>query len=309
MKNLKSLFKIAFVFVFTFSWAQQETVITNYWSHMNLVNPAYVGSDEDINITSTLRSQWTGIADAPETQMFSVSSPLPKNVGFGLSVVNDKTFVEKNTYVAFDFSYKLKVSEKSDLYFGLKAGANFYSVDVSNLETYPVQIADPSLESVDDAYPNIGVGFLLKREKWYLSLSVPRILNTERVSIDEERATMATDRPHFYASTGYDFHLKSKWILTPSLFLRYVNNAPISFDTNLLVTYNDIVSAGVTYRHEKTYAAIVMFNITKNIELGYAYESSSRELLSTEWNSNELVLRFKIKPKQRENVEELQIDE
>ncbi len=308
MKNLKSLFNIIFLFICASTWAQQETVITNYWSHMNLVNPAYVGSDENIYFTSTLRSQWTGITDAPETQMMSISAPFPKNVGFGMSVVNDKTFVEQNTYVAFDFSYKLKVSEKSDLYFGLKAGANFYSVDVSNLDTYSL-IQDPSLVNVDDSYPNVGIGLLLKHEKWYLSLSVPRVLNTERVSVDEGRATMATDRPHFYASTGYNFDLKSKWVLTPSVFLRYVENAPISFDTNLLVTYNDIISAGVTYRNEKTYAAILMFDISKNIELGYAYESSSRDLLSREWNSNELVIRFKLKPKPKVDVEELQIDE
>ena len=87
---------------------------------MNVINPAYVGSDNMVNWKSTIRNQWAGIPDAPQTQMFSFSSPLGKNVGMGMSIVNDKVFIENSTYVAFDFSYKLKVSERANLYFGLK---------------------------------------------------------------------------------------------------------------------------------------------------------------------------------------------
>ena len=311
MKNLKRLLlKFIVLFICCSSWAQQETTISTYWSHMNLLNPAYVGSDDNFYVTSTFRSQWTGIADSPETQMMSFSAPLRKRVGLGISVVNDKTFVEKSTYAAIDFSYKLKLDELTDLFFGIKAGGNFYDINVENIETYnPIQ--DPSLENINDFSPNIGIGFYLKRESYYLSLSVPRMLNTERATLEEGRATLATDRPHIYIATGYDFHLKSKnWTITPSILMRYVKNAPASFDTNVLFTYNDKLSAGFTLRTEKQYAAILMLDITKNIELGYAYETSSRELLSSEWNSNELVIRFKIpsKPK-KENVEELQIDE
>ena len=300
MRNIKYLLSfVLMLFFFTnSSWSQQETTISNYWSHMNIINPDYVGSDNMVNWRSTLRNQWSGIADAPETQMFSFSSPLGKNVGMGMSIVNDKVFVESNSYIAFDFSYKLKVSEKANLFFGLKAGAQFYSVNAANLETFNI-IGDPSLGNIDNSYPNVGLGFLLKKEKWYLSLSAPRILNTERVSIEREIATMATDKPHLYISSGYKFDLNSEWSLTPSFLVSSVEDVPLLFDFNLLTAYSDIIDLGITYRNTKTYAAILSFKVSDNFKVGYAYETSSRTLLSNEWNTSEIFLGYSIPFKNR----------
>jgi len=299
MRNIKYLFSLVLMlFFFSNSWSQQETTISNYWSHMNIINPAYAGSDNMVHWKSTLRNQWSGIADAPETQMFSFSSPLGKNVGMGMSIVSDKVFIESNSYVAFDFSYKLRVSEKANLFFGLKAGAQFYSVNANNLETFNI-VGDPSLGNIDNSYPNVGLGFLLKRQNWYLSVSAPRILNTERVSIEQELATMATDKPHMYISSGYKFNLKDDWSLTPSFLISTVEDVPILYDFNLLTSYDDVFSLGITYRNTKTYAAIVSVNVSENFRVGYAYETSSRTILSNEWNSSEIFLGYSIPFKNR----------
>ncbi len=303
MRNIKYLFSLVLVlFLFTNSFGQQETTITNYWSHMNIINPAYAGSDNNINWKSTLRNQWSGIADAPETQMFSFSSPLGKNVGMGMSIVNDKVFIENSTYVAFDFSYKLKVSERANLYFGLKAAAQFFSINPASLETFNV-IGDPSLSNIDNSYPNLGIGFLLKRENWYLSVSTPRMLNTERVSMEQEVATMATDKPHLYVSSGYQFDLKNNWSITPSFLLSTVKDVPVLYDFNLLASYDELLSLGFTYRNTKTYAGILSFKVSNNFTVGYAYETSSRTILSNEWNSSEIFLGYTVPFKNRRGQE------
>ena len=99
---------------------QQETSITNYWSHMNLINPAYAGSDNMVSFKSTLRNQWAGISESPVTQMASFSKPFGDMVGLGLSIVNDKVFVENSTYIGIDFSYtKLMIFEPSRHIFSL----------------------------------------------------------------------------------------------------------------------------------------------------------------------------------------------
>ena len=302
MKKLKSYINILMLFFTISSLAQQETLISNYWSNMNLVNPAYVGSEDNIYITSTIRDQWSGIENAPVTQMFSYSSPTRGKVGYGLSIVNDETFVEKNTYVAMDYSYKLKLEEETDLYFGLKAGFNFYSVDTSNLQIFNSAgiTVDPSIQNISDSYFNVGIGFLLKRDQWYLSASVPRMLNREQVSENEGRATMATDIPHFYFSSGYEFDLKGgNFKFIPSAFLRYVRNAPTSIDVNFLFDYRDSIQAGFTLTTESTYGLMLYLDVTKNLEFGYAYENSSRKLLSQKWTTNEFFLRFKFPYKKK----------
>lgn len=294
MKYIKYIIISGLLMYCNTSWSQQESIFTQYFQNMNIVNPAYAGVDNETVITSGIRSQWTGIAEAPETQTLAISTYLGKNVGLGISMVRDKTFIEKQTFLGLDFSYKLALSNGMDLYFGIKAGGNFYDVNTTGLETYSLQ-ADPSLFGISNFNPNIGTGLLLKTNNWYLSLSVPRLLNTERSRNEDGIATVATDRPHFYATFGYDFKLNETGsiLMKPSTFFRYVDGAPISMDFNNMLSFNDKFSIGGTFRTDNSYAAIASITFKKKFTFGFAYETSSRRELARAQNTNEILFRVK----------------
>jgi ABC-type proline/glycine betaine transport system substrate-binding protein len=55
MKKIQKILAIALLLVSSAAMAQQESVISFYRQHMNLVNPAYVGVDSMTIATSTLR--------------------------------------------------------------------------------------------------------------------------------------------------------------------------------------------------------------------------------------------------------------
>lgn len=181
MKKIHNILAIALLLTTSAMMAQQESVISFYSQHMNLVNPAYVGVDSLTIATSSLRKQWTGVAQAPETQTVSFGTPFGKNVGFGMTVINDQNFIEKQTYVSVDFSYRLKMSKTADVYFGIKAGGNSYNVNAPGLLTYNIQ-SDPALGSINAFNPNVGVGALYKEGALYVSLSVPRLLNNKKAT-------------------------------------------------------------------------------------------------------------------------------
>ena len=274
--------------------AQQESMITFYKNHLNLINPAYVGVDKSTSFQSTIREQWTGIKDAPSTQAVSFMTPLgKKNLAFGISVVHDEVFIEKQTFVTVDFSYDVKLTDKLDLYMGIKAGGNNYEVNTQGLETYNIT-ADPSLSPISRFNPNVGVGFYLKHDKYYISLSTPKMLNTERAKNEDGYATVSTDRVHYYLSGGYNFMLSDKLDLVPSIMVRYVNGAPFSTDFTATTIIDEIFHLGATYRTDKSLAGMAQFRVGKKIMLGYAYEYSLRsELLGRANGSNELFLKFK----------------
>ena len=119
MKQIRNILATVLLLVSSIAVAQQESVYTFYRQHMNLVNPAYVGMDSVTIATSTLRKQWTGIANAPETQAVSFGTSMGKKVGLGMTVISDKTFIEKETFVGADFSYKIQMDETMDLYLGI----------------------------------------------------------------------------------------------------------------------------------------------------------------------------------------------
>ncbi|WP_292891416.1 type IX secretion system membrane protein PorP/SprF [Nonlabens sp.] len=282
------------ILVVSISWSQQETAITQYWSNMNIINPAYAGYDGQTNATIMVRDQWSGIDQSPQTQMLTFDTYLGSNVGLGLSMIRDKTFIETQTVVSIDFSYRLKVSEKTQLFLGIKAGGNDYNVNTVGLNTYNI-FSDPSLESINNFTPNVGLGGLLVRGDWYVSLSVPRLLNTERARNDNGQATVATDRPHYYLSSGYKLGLDTDrvWTINPSFLLRYVNGAPISIDINTMLRLENKFGFGVTYRTDQALAWICSISISPNFTLGYAYETSTRSTLAQSGNTNEFMLSLR----------------
>ena len=74
---------------------------------MNLINPAYAGSEGSHVFSMTSRNQWNTIDDSPKTTGFSYSMATSKNVGLGVSIISDKIFIENQTMLTIDFSYKL----------------------------------------------------------------------------------------------------------------------------------------------------------------------------------------------------------
>jgi type IX secretion system PorP/SprF family membrane protein len=294
MKIVKNILAGALLLFSSALFAQQENTFTFYKYHMNMVNPAYVGVNNETLLTASIRRQWTGIKDAPETQAVSFGTAVGSNLGLGISVVSDKTFIEKKTLLGIDFSYKLKMSETADLYLGIKAGGNFYDVNTSGLQTYLGQ-SDPALSNINHFNPNVGVGALLRHEKYFVSLSIPRILNTERVKKQDGYAAVATDRPHIYLSGGYDFNLnpEASLVLKPSLILRYVNGAPVSLDINSMLQIQKYFEIGATYSSNEAFAGLIDFTISKCLMIGYAYEVSTRTELASAKNTNEFFIRFK----------------
>ncbi len=295
MKNSQNLLTILLLLLSSVVVAQQESAYSFYRQHMNLVNPAYAGMDSVTVATTTLRKQWTGIANAPETQAVSFGTTLGKKLGFGMTIISDKTFIEKQTYVSVDFSYKLKMNETAEVYFGIKAGGNSYNLNTSGLETYNVQ-ADPALASISTFNPNIGVGAVYKEGPMYISLSIPRLLNAKRATNDAGYATVATDSPHIYLSGGYTVPLQGEFstlVLKPSAMLRYLSGAPLSIDFTTMLQIDQTFELGGTYRTNKAYGAMATVLISKRLLFGYAYEMTAQKALASARNTNEILLQFK----------------
>lgn len=305
MKKINYIITGALLLFSSALFSQQESLFTQYRYNMNMLNPAFAGVDNETLITSFIRKQWVGIKDAPETQTFSFGTNWRKNVGIGASLVSDRTFIEKQVTYGIDFSYKVKLNATVDMYLGLKVGGNVYDVNTTGLQTYNL-VSDPALITINHFQPNVGVGMLIKKGKFFYSLSIPKMLNAERAKLERGFATVASDRPHVYMSSGYDFDVNDAktFVLKPSFLMRYVSGAPMSFDVNALLTMHKYVELGGTYRTDNaqtreglfpmnTVAGMVNLHISKNITVGFVYETSTREELASSRNTNEFLLRYK----------------
>ena len=159
---------------------------------------------------------------------------------------------------------------------------------------YNYNISDPSLQSISRFNPNIGVGFYLQSQNYYVSLSTPKMLDTKRAKDEAGFASVATDQAHYYFSTGRTFEVSPSLDIIPSVMVRYVNGAPFSTDFTTTLKYDDKINFGVTYRTDRTLAGLASINVNKKFALGYAYEYSVRsETLGRANGSNEFFLSYK----------------
>ncbi|WP_340075781.1 type IX secretion system membrane protein PorP/SprF [Leptobacterium sp. I13] len=273
---MKGIYKIPIIILFfstIVAYGQQEPENAFYRYTMNTLNPAYAG--EGTHFIFNLRSQWQGVEDAPQTQTFIGSTPINDRIGLGISVVNDQTFIEKETAVFIDFSYKLPISRSTNLFFGLKGGGNFFSVNTSGLQAFNYTV-DPLLQDQSRFNPNIGIGALLKGEVFFVSLSSPGVLNTKRFEENDATVTQAVESIHVAFAAGYDFELSYEWVFKPSFLARVVEGGPVSLIGTAAVAYDERFEVGVSYRTDKAVTAMVLVGIIDWLDIGYAYDNSLR---------------------------------
>lgn len=295
MKSRKFYIILFALFLAGSAIAQQDPSYIFYRYNMNFVNPSHAGAEGRTEFSANVRSQWSGVAGAPETQSFLAGTYLGRNVGLGVSVINDKTFIETQTSVAIDFSYKVQWDNYTNIYFGLKASGNSYNANTDGLMTFGIQ-SDPSLMAIDGGItPNVGAGFYFQNRKLLLSLSVPKILKPKRLERDGGLAKLGRNKIHMYLMGAYDLELDEKLTLKPSTMLRYIESAPVSWDLTMALNYSEIMEFGAAYRLDEGFGGFLILNVVNSLKVGYAYEASIQSALNNTNNgTHEIMLKLSL---------------
>lgn len=291
--NIKLL--ALFLVVYSTANAQQDPNYTFYRYNMNIYNPAFVGSSEAAEFALGIRSQWAGIEGAPESQSAIFGMPVGKNVGLGASILNDRTFIEQQTWVAIDVSYNVQLDEEHTLYFGIKGSANSYDANTQGLVTYGVG-QDGALMDYESRFtPNVGAGVYLKHDRYFASLSAPKLLTPDRLQERDGNAFLGVDRMHAYLSGGYTFLLGRTLDLKTMGMFRYVDASPISVELTGILDFGERFEFGASYRHDESISGLFLFNISNGFNLGYAYETSIQNPIDgLDNNTHELFMRLKM---------------
>ena len=266
--------------------SQQDPFLSFYKNQMSIINPAFAGIEYDYSLTFNSRNQWATIENSPSTQFFSISSKREKNVGIGLSFVSNKAFIESRTMTYIDFSYKLQISSETNLFLGLKPGGTFFDINFNNLSFN----TDPALTNYSKFNPNLGIGFLLQSNKVWLSLSTPRLFNSEGDGIINSYATNS----NIYTAVGINLNLKDNIVLKPSLLARFTEGYESVLDLSTMVNVNDRFEFGGNYRTNNSLSGLFLVNI-KNFRVGYAYETSTNNSgYNINLNTHEILLTINV---------------
>jgi type IX secretion system PorP/SprF family membrane protein len=291
---------IPFVFFALFmlkSHAQQDPHYTQYMYNMNVMNPAYAGSKENVSLGLLYRKQWVGVEGAPQSGTLSIHSPVGKNVGLGLSVVSDKIGPVEENNVYGDFSYTLNLGGDKRLALGLKSGLTFHKVglfsDIGNgFVPQPNDVAFQ--ENSSNIYFNIGTGLFYYTSKYYIAASVPNMLNAKHLVLHDNgnEYQFGSEKQHFFITGGYVFEVSENIKFKPSFMAKSAFNTPISLDVSANTLFFDKFETGISYRLQDSFGAMINFAITPNLKIGYAYDYITSKLNITTNSSHEFMLIF-----------------
>jgi type IX secretion system PorP/SprF family membrane protein len=271
--------------------AQQDAQFTQYMYNTINVNPAYAGSRGVTSIFGMHRTQWVGIEGAPQTNSFSINTPLGESkVGLGLSVISDKIGPTVDNNLAADFSYTIQTSDTYKLAFGIKAGGSFFNLDVSRLD--PNNPIDPSLTNYNKFNPQLGAGLYLHSEKTYLGVSVPNFLQTNRYNDND--VAIYSPKMTYYFIAGHVFDLSPSVQCKPALLTKLVNGAPLQVDLSGNFLIMDKFTLGVAYRWDAAVSGLAGFQVSESLFIGYGYDYETTQLQKYNSGSHEVFLRYEL---------------
>lgn len=299
--NFSKHLKVGLLFVALISvgssFAQQQPLYTMYMWNQLIINPAYAGSRDAITVSGVWREQWVGLDGAPSTQVVSVHSPLAnESLSLGLTVQNDNIGPSNNTGVWGDFAYRMQVTEKSKLSFGLRAGFGIYQADLRGLDN--IDVNDPVFaNNIENTFlPNFGFGMYYSGERGYVGISSPTIIENELNSGNNPgNDPEDLNARNYYLLGGYVFNLSADSagiMFKPSTVVRLVNGAPVSFDVSAMFLFKQKLWLGAAYRYEESVAAIASFQVNPHLQFGYSYDFGTNDLGSYHNGSHEFMLTY-----------------
>lgn len=314
MTNLRWLLPL--LFLTGFLHGQQLSLFTQYRENATLINPAAMESDflatgRNLTFGANYRVQWAGLSGAPRTQTVRLSYLNKEWSGATLMagghLINDQTGPTGFTGVYGRLGAVISGDpEYSGLAVALTGGLVQYRIDASKITLH-----DPNdvIGSQDQSqlFPDVGLGLYyyqtinggaLDGDMFYIGGSVPQILGLDLTFTDENGDFLVERVQHFYGMLGFYKFLRNDGFLEPSVWVKYVNGAPVNLDFNLRYQLPASIWIGAGVATSGNFHVETGFNLGENlgldnnIKVGYGFDAAFTTFGPSAGNTHEIQVSF-----------------
>jgi type IX secretion system PorP/SprF family membrane protein len=287
----KIFFTLLFLAVGSITYSQNQFNMSQSMMYQPFINPAVIGSYDNLNGALFYKNQWTGFDGAPEIGGFSINTPIKKtNHSIGLTVVNDRVGVSNNSDISAAYSYKLKFNNSNYVTLGVAGSMMLMQSNLAELDI--IQEADPIFQSNTRTFvmPNAKFGAYYFRNKFYFGLAMPNLFkNNIEIS---QFTNFDPSNLHYFIHSGYQFDLNKDWEVQTSVLFKHVAGAPLQVELNGQFVYNDLIGLGICYRTSQELIGMLNYRISNQLKVGYAYDYNMRTIGNYSNGTHEIVLLF-----------------
>ncbi|UZR93392.1 PorP/SprF family type IX secretion system membrane protein [Chondrinema litorale] len=266
--------------------AQVKFHYTQYSYNPYIINPAYAGSSEALEMVASVRKQWMGIEGAPFSQVFAAHTPIKsKNLGIGLIIANDKVGVHNNYKISTSYAYRLKFKNGHTLSMGLQGGFYQQISDYTEIIQSLPNNSDPAFNEAGSKQmkATFGTGLFYYAKNFYYGLSLLNIETKEYF-----------DNTQAFLSAGAVFNLSNNLVLQPAILIKADKDSDLTSDISTNFIFNDVLWLGVSYRTFSSFNFLSQIQVTPQIRFGYSYDTAPKELSNNlASGGHEIMLKYR----------------
>jgi type IX secretion system PorP/SprF family membrane protein len=311
MRKIKSSIVLLMALLATsVAYGQQKPQYTMYMINPFLVNPAVSGTEDYTDIRAGYRNQWTGFEGAPKTFFLSAHTNIGKHHvtnnrsrnkkngfhGLGVVFTNDAIGPSVSTVGTLAYSYHLKLAKKWFASVGLSGGIQQFALDASKLTT-TVQGDQSVVSFTNSSLADLNAGFWIYSDKMYFGGSMAQIFPQKMFNASTNAVADGKLAQHYFFTAGYRIPLGYDFTLVPSFVVKAVYPAPVTFDINAKVRYQDLVWAGISYRRTDAVAFMVGVIIKETFDIAYSYDYTTNPLRQYSSGSHEIIIGYRLRTK------------
>jgi len=278
--------------------AQQVPLYQQYFYNRFVYNPAYAGYDNASNVYLIHRAQWSEMPGQPTTTAITLDGPLKsKKIGLGVSLYSDRTDITSRVGAYGSFAYNIGIGKDQNLMFGISMGGLENRIDFSQI--IAKDLDDPailaSMERKKGLDGTFGIGYRWK--ELHFGVAIPQILAS---SFEFSDANGGGSRAHYNLSRHYMTSLEYKFFvnpdkdvaLTPMFLVRYMPEAPMQFDANLIFNWRETAFLAISYRSDYAIGVNARVKLKEKISIGYTYDVISSSINAYSGISHEIMLGY-----------------
>lgn len=274
------------------AYGQQDPQYSQYMFNQLVLNPAYAGSKEALSSSLILRNQWVGLDGAPKTVTFSIHAPLKKKkVGLGMSIIGDQVGPVKSIGLLGSYAYRIPIGN-GRLSFGLRAGIYDYSYNWADITYKDQNDIYNTQNTTSKIVPTADAGIYYYTNTLYTGLSFTHLYNGRLTSVSNADGDDAVLSPHMFFTLGKSWSLSDKLTFAPSLVVKAAKGAPVTADLNACFLIKERVWLGASFRTGYGVVALVQFQLTDKLKLGYSYDIGLNKIGRYGGGSHEIMIGY-----------------
>lgn len=270
---------------------QSYPIFTQNFANPYALNPSLITLDGRSEINAMYRQQWTSVTNAPKTIQADVQYLAGKKISIGLNFYNDKTILLNSSGGLATFGYRVFLSSRHILGFGLSGG--FVSNQIDLKDVPDSDLLDPVLLNSTNNFAFDGqAGIHYRNKNLIIGGSLLKLVDNlpyKSGSVARTAFDPFKDRAGFLS---YRIDLSPHASLQPVVYYRNTYNGYEYFEGALLFNFKGITIGG-GYRTDFGPNALIRVRI-KNLHAGFAYDFPTNKYGGSTGGTNEAQLKFQL---------------